>query len=69
MTRPPYRPQTRHRGRCGRRLECYRSQCREAYPGYRPVEVTATRIFYRCHGTVVPADDINLKMLESEAPV
>jgi hypothetical protein len=64
--RPPLRPRIlRHRGHCGERLECYRIECRAAYRGFRPVEVTATRIFFRCHGSVVPADDVNLKMLEA----
>ena len=42
----------RHEGPCGRREACWRPACREAWPGYRTVEVLPDgEVIARCHGT------------------
>jgi hypothetical protein len=40
----------RHNGPCGRRLECWREECRERFPGFATIEVLrdGTRLAY-CH--------------------
>lgn len=57
----------RHAGPCGRRIHCYRPECRRAFGPYRTVEIVDRTIIYFCHGLRVPADSIDLGMLGATA--
>lgn len=53
----------RHQGRCGRRVQCWRAECRAAFGEYRTVEVLddGSALAY-CHGYRHPATDPLLRM-------
>jgi hypothetical protein len=64
MTKPEPRPAIRHVGPCGHRARCYRSDCLERFGPYKTVEILRNRIVFYCHSVVVPADAVDLRMLE-----
>jgi hypothetical protein len=53
---------TRHRGYCGRRVFCWRDDCRREFAGYRTIEILANVAMARCHEpAIVQLDDPRLR--------
>lgn len=49
--------QHRHRGICGRRVECWRDSCRSRFGELRTVEILVDQVIARCHRmTYAPSD-------------
>ena len=55
-------PILRHAGPCGRRVPCFRAECRAEFGDYATVEVlpNGTRLA-RCHGARYDAHDLILR--------
>jgi hypothetical protein len=47
----------RHKGPCGRRVACWRPECRSEFGSYLTVELLADMAIARCHGLAHPTDD------------
>jgi hypothetical protein len=52
-----------HAGPCGHRAICYRPDCRDRFGDYPTVEILRTEIIHYCHRSIVPIDDVALRML------
>lgn len=51
----------RHAGPCGRRVPCWRPECRAAFPGYATIEILASVAICFCHRLIVPVDHPGLR--------
>jgi hypothetical protein len=59
---PPERPNPtpfplRHKGPCGRRLTCWRPECRRAFGAYPTIEILPDVALAFCHRMAHPTDD------------
>lgn len=61
--RSGYRPALRHAGPCGRRIACYKVECRQRFAGYLSVEILPSGIAIAyCHGAILLASDPLLRI-------
>jgi hypothetical protein len=51
----------RHKGPCGRRVACWRPECRQAFGAYPSIEILADKAIAFCHRLAVPLDDPRLR--------
>lgn len=59
-----YRPALiRHDGACGRRLSCFRPECRERFGSYLTLEILPDRAIAYCHRLIVALDDPRLRAI------
>jgi hypothetical protein len=51
----------RHSGPCGRRVPCWRLECRRAFSGYPTIEILRDVALAYCHKVVTPLDDARVR--------